>query len=476
MTYASRLASRKFGSTRGKRLSNSREPVTSTHWVVASLLSVLVSLNSLDVTAQQPVSHVAPTTTVVRIKTILDIGGAEALAFSPVSKLIAIGNRDCTVQIWDVASGKRQRTIATSKGIPAMYWSPDGERLLITNRFKTASVWHARTGKAVCELIGLRRDIRDSKWSPDGKTIMLITEDDTLKAEWLNRRKTEARLWNAETGQLKFSLTIKGMFIDAKFIINGQRILTAGGEDDPKLWDALSGQLISTLRPPERSFHPGASGIFSPDGRFIAVDCYERGIYLFEAATGRLVATLAEEKFGKNHYRLRGFSPDGKLLAVYREQLSGFFKTESSIELRDGVTGELRVALTGRNMMTSAHQMVWSPDGQTLVTAGGSKKYDGKIWDAPKGRLRATIPMVFERRTGLFRDNDDLDNLSFHPTLPMLMAVNNNFTRFWNPANGELLQTLETTGFPSEWSADGRLLVRLAKDRKSVQIWEPVTE
>lgn len=67
-----------------------------------------------------------------------------------------------------------------------MYSSPEGERLLITDRAKTASVWNARTGEKLCELPGLRRDIRDAKWSPDGKTIMLTTQDDSSKAHWLD--------------------------------------------------------------------------------------------------------------------------------------------------------------------------------------------------------------------------------------------------------------------------------------------------
>jgi WD40 repeat protein len=69
---------------------------------------------------------------------------------------------------------------------------------------------------------------------------------------------------------------------------------------------------------------------------------------------------------------------------------------------------------------------------------------------------------------------NDLDHLSFHPTLPILMAANNSFIRFWNPATGELLQMLENTSFDAPWSADGRLLVTFATDRKSVQIWEVV--
>jgi WD40 repeat protein len=385
---------------------------------------------------------------------------------------VALSRKDQTVQIWDAASGKLQRTLTGFKEPPAMYWSPDGRRLLLTDRGKTASVWSAQTGAKLCELIGLRRDILGAKWSPDGKTIMLMTRDDGMKANWLDKEKTEAHLWDAETGQLQFTLRMKWVIAEAEFSPGRQQILTAGVQEDAKLWDAITGQLQATLRPTPRSIYKGSSGIFSPDGRFIAVDSYGRGINLWEAATGKLQAAVVEHEFGENNYTLRGFSPDGKLLAIYREHLKGLGKTESSIELRDGVTGKLRVALTGRNMRDSAHQVVWCPDGQTLVTAGGSRKYEGKIWDTATGQLRATFPMVAKAEWG--GGYSDLDRLLFHPTLPVLSAASNNFIRFLNPANGELLQTLETSGFHTQWSADGQRLVTLAKDWKSVQIWELV--
>jgi WD40 repeat protein len=442
--------------------------------LVISLLSFLISLNDGYAAGRERTKQIAQPRAVVRLRATLNTDSVKTSAFSPVSRLIAVGYKDQTVQLWDVANGKLQRTLTGFKEPPAMYWSPDGLRLLTTNSGKTASIWDAQTGKRLCELTGLQHDIRDVEWSPNGKAVMTVIENDSMKANFLGKEKTEVQLWDAETGRLKFTLVIKGLFVGAKFSPDGQQILTTGDKEDAKLWDALTGQLKATLRPPHRSIFTGASFAFSPNGRFIAANSYGRGIYLWEADTGKLQATVVEQDFGKNDYSLRGFSPDGKLFVLYREHLKGFGKTESSVELRDGVTGELRGMLTGRNMRDSTHQLVWSHDCQTLVTAGGSHKYEGKLWDVATGRLIATFPMLAKEGhmplSGIYYN--DLDGLSFHPRLPILMATNNNFIRFWNPVNGELLQTIENPGSNAQWSADGQLLLTISKDQNFVQIWE----
>lgn len=97
------------------------------------------------------------------------------------------------------------------------------------------------------------------------------------------------------------------------------------------------------------------------------------------------------------------------------------------------------------------------------------------------GRLKATIPLVLTySRIPFDFGFKDRDELSIHPTLPMISAASNKFVRLWNADTGELMQTLESTGGTSEWSADGKLLLISSEDRKSLSVWdvvgpEPVT-
>jgi WD40 repeat protein len=131
------------------------------------------------------------------------------------------------------------------------------------------------------------------------------------------------------------------------------------------------------------------------------------------------------------------------------------------------------VALTGATMLWSEDsRFVWSPDSQTLVTAGGSHSYQGKIWDVSTGTSRADMALIAKGGhaplAGIYFN--DLDRLSFHPSLPLLMGTSNNYVKFWDPKTGELLQVINRSS--SLLSENGNEVVIISEGGNSVQIWE----
>jgi len=206
----------------------------------------------------------------------------------------------------------------------------------------------------------------------------------------------------------------------------------------------------------------------------VVVTSYDRGIYVWNTSTGQLQATIIQAPPVDKDYHLLGFSPDGKLTAVYLEYAKRLFDTVSTIELRDTWTGEIKVTLKGRNMMYATHQVVWSADSKTLAIAGGNKGYEGKIWDVTTGKLNSAFKLLAKLDDSFWAPGyKDLDRMKFHPHLPILMITNNNYVRFVNPADGELLQRLDNTR-AATWTKDGRRLITSTADGKSIQIWELV--
>jgi WD40 repeat protein len=197
------------------------------------------------------------------------------------------------------------------------------------------------------------------------------------------------------------------------------------------------------------------------------------GIYIYDCISGLLKTTVHTQEYGEDDFALLGFSPDGKVFAVYREHMKGF-RVVTSIELRDGETSELKATLTGKNMLGAAQQVVWTNDGQTLITGGGRKSFEGKMWELATGQLKATFPMVLTySRIPFDFGYKNRDDLSVHPTLPIVSAVNEKFIRFWNSETGELVQTLENAR-GGKWSADGTLLLTYSKNLDFAQVWDVV--
>jgi WD40 repeat protein len=217
---------------------------------------------------------------VVKLRLSFELRNAAGVSFDPVSKLLEIRRKDGSVQIIDITDGREQTTLPLTK--------------------KEPFVMSVKT-----------------------------------KHSFSSSEKKIVRVLDGTSGELKFEIQIKGLSGRAQFSPDGKRILTTSDSEDARLWDVETGRLLARLRPPERRYADGSSGVFRPDGKVVAVHSYGYGIYLWDCATGLLKTHVALDTS-----TLAGFSPDGKLLAIHR--------IHESIEIRDSETGALRSTLMRR--------------------------------------------------------------------------------------------------------------------------------
>ncbi len=409
---------------------------------------------------------------VVRLRAKLEIKNPRHVMFSPVSKLLAVRREDGSIQIIDVTDGSEQAVLPLSdKDVFGMQWTKDGQRLLVIAK-KSAALWDARRGTRISAAVEYR-GFDYWELSPDEKSFLRVKERFSMWAALIEKDNARAQVWDLETGRMRFEIKINGLEGHARFSPDSKLLLTTSASDHPKLWDAQTGRLFATLKAPEYiDLCGGASAQFSPDGKYVVVQRYRCGSRVWESATGVLKSTvsLSKDHTGSGLY---GFSPDGKMFATVEQRLKGW-SLVTTIELRDCETGESKATLTDRKWEDAPQFVLWSNDGRTLVATSG-RKYKGRIWDASTGRLKGTIPMVLTySRIPFDWGFKDRDELSLHPTLPIITAASNKFIRLWNADTGELMQTLENTDVRSDWSADGKLLVTFTNDRPRVFVWEVV--
>jgi roadblock/LC7 domain-containing protein len=166
------------------------------------------------------------------------------------------------------------------------------------------------------------------------------------------------------------------------------KILAAGGQDPfVQLWDVTSGQVLKTLKSPAETRDFNLRTIaFSPDGTRVAKD--GPPLVVWDVASGKALF----EKWVFNSADSGGgaaaiaFSPDGKILAA---------GDSLSLQLLDASTGAASKVLvdvkgsTQSAATTATRSLVFSPDGQTLASAGPANVVT--LWTVSSGQQAATL-------------------------------------------------------------------------------------
>ena len=208
--------------------------------------------------------------------------------------------------------------------VTSVDFSPDGRRLASASyKEKSTRLWNTATGELVSVLEGIT-----PRFSPAGS--LLLTENGK-----------DIKLWEAETGRLKFTLTgHTGNLTDACFSPDGSRIATGSNDGTARVWKTLDGQLVTTLlvwrvkKLPRFRIISRALPVllyvyvqFSPDGRKVLTNTYfeESSAKLWDAETGNLLAELGGHtiKMGYFGHKTKtegvsstSFSPDGKFIVT----------------------------------------------------------------------------------------------------------------------------------------------------------------
>jgi sugar lactone lactonase YvrE len=155
-------------------------------------------------------------------------GGPAAVAFAPDGKTLATGGWDNNLIVWEVATGRKLRTIQAAKGpaiVDAVAFSPDG-RLLATGHHNTpVYLWDAATGKLVREIKADDQVTWCLAFSPDGGWLATGGLDGTV------------RLWEVATGRQLHELRGHAFWVlRLAFGPDGRTLATGGYDGTSLLW------------------------------------------------------------------------------------------------------------------------------------------------------------------------------------------------------------------------------------------------
>jgi WD40 repeat protein/DNA-binding SARP family transcriptional activator len=252
-------------------------------------------------------------------------------------------------------------------------------------------------------LRGHSSEVVPVSYSPDGRQLATGALDCTV------------RIWDAITGQpvstLQVCPPLSGGVFELDYSPDGQRLITAGGDSQLQLWEIATGKKLWSIKSEAGLFYSVA---FSPDGTRVVAGGDNPQVKIFDASTGQELQNLT----GPADVVLEiTFSPDGSRVAS-----AG---VDNVAIVWDSVTGKQLLSVPGE-------RVAFSPNGQQLLTVNADFTAP-VLWDSVTGERLVTFlghTNVINAVT-FSRDGSQVATASLDGT-----------ARIWDAASGRELITL----------------------------------
>ena len=307
------------------------------------------------------------------IRTIANHPSASVIAISPDSSTLVSGGDDKAIKVWDIATGKLQKTLQSDSGkVLSLAISTDGKTVVSGSGDRMVRVWNITTGKRQAILKGHDNDITSIAISEDGKTI--------ASGSW-----GLIEVWDLPTGKLKFTLpddtlkkkvTIGPLTIDnepsrtgrVEISQDGKTAIIVNYNNQVEVWDLTTGKLKNSFK---EGFGNDLAANISPDGK-VAVIQYQ--IYNHGGTTKVWDLTTGKEKASRS---FTASSIHAIPMTLNKDRMIG--SSNKAIQVWNLNTAKLEAVIdTG-----GVSNIAISPDSKTLIGITGDPSFMDaqiKVW------------------------------------------------------------------------------------------------
>ena len=294
--------------------------------------------------------------------------GVEARSVHFVGQGEQVVTRAATVQVWDVPQGPSRVLRGHERPVSAVALSEQGDLLASGDVDGTLRLWELASGTALQTMVVPDTSVSAAGFDPDGTHVVSANPSRAAIAA----AHTPPPIWDVASGEHLRSVPVPALSDGpcpqvcqtnfAAYAPDGSTLLTGGQDGVVRLWDADTGELSEELPSTDRPLRTAA---LSPDGRWVAGAAWQR-VPVWDADAGELVRELDVPGMSV------AFSPDAEQLAVAGD--------DGTASLWEPATGRQRQQL--RHAAT-VNDVAWSADGRFLVTAAGDGAH---LWDVASGQ------------------------------------------------------------------------------------------
>ena len=258
---------------------------------------------------------------------------------------------DGRAHVWNVQSGDLLRTVKVGPDSPfGVTIAPGGNFLAAGDRQQTVRVWDLVTGKVVHELTG-------HIGMPEGY-LYQFSRDSSLLA---TSSQGYARLWELPSGRPRFNTQAgHGAVVAFAFSPDNEILVGANEDTNVQVWSARDGRELHVI---DNLPLLTTTVEFSRDGKLLYTGNLDRHIYIWDSKTWRLVRRF--ENVHPEAIWSLSLSPNGRLLATGGLDPDGM-DLPAHLVLWEIASGK---ALRTIRLPHSANQVAFSPDGSVIAVA-----------------------------------------------------------------------------------------------------------
>ncbi len=232
-------------------------------------------------------------------RSIYGVASLYGVAFSPDGTRIAAASGDNNAYIWNVSTGKLERTLSGNKAdegrvnrqddrrgfsdpglrgfARCLAWSPDGKTLAVGYEARGIGLWDVQSGAIKTRLFGHKNWVLSLAFRPDGKQLVSAAGDASV------------RFWDLGRG-LGTNRPIHTKFVRAvAYSPDGRTLASASGDGSVALWDTSKTQATKRLT---GHSGPATSLAWSPDGAFVVSGSSDQTLRVWRVKDARTVQTI----------------------------------------------------------------------------------------------------------------------------------------------------------------------------------------